>query len=95
MSYKKKLLKNKICQICKKSTNKKYCSKKCKNIAARLRQRENEQMCWRCKKATGACSWSKELKPVDGWVAEPIMLKDDEGIIRTYNIILCPEYEEE
>ena len=28
-------------------------------------------ICWDCKKATtGECSWSKNLKPVDGWKAK-------------------------
>lgn len=29
-----------------------------------------QTLCWSCKNACGGCSWSKSLKPVEGWVAE-------------------------
>lgn len=61
--------------------------------------RENEQLCWCCAKATGAnnnwCSWSRDLKPVDGWKAIPVTQKPQYGCkntIHTYQIIECPEF---
>ena len=30
----------------------------------------SQTLCWDCKFATGGCSWSDRLEPVEGWVAE-------------------------
>ena len=44
-----------------------------------------QSICWDCKKSTtGECSWSKELKPVEGWTA-----KENEG---SYCVKKCPEF---
>ena len=43
-------------------------------------------LCWNCAKATGGCSWSDMLKPVDGWVAEE-NAKDN---MVTYAVMECP-----
>ena len=75
-----------------KSSKKKYCSRECKLMAFQLKRQQNEQLCWSCQKACGRCSWSKNLTPVKGWEATPVMVKDDEGNIRTYHITSCPEY---
>ena len=53
---------------------------------------EEDQPCWTCSKACGKCSWSKNFEIVKGWDAEPIMVKDKEGDIRSYKIKRCPEY---
>ncbi len=48
----------------------------------------NEQLCWSCKNACGACSWSRCLQPVKGWKAVKVQRRDGE----TYHIEECPEY---
>ena len=43
-------------------------------------------LCWDCKNSTtGVCRWSRRLKPVHGWEAEPG--KNDSVIV-----IKCPEF---
>lgn len=34
----------------------------------------NDQLCFSCAKACGNCSWSSQLIPVDGWIAENTVL---------------------
>jgi len=42
-------------------------------------------LCWDCKNATtGACRWSRVLKPVKGWVAEETK--------NGYIVYECPEF---
>ena len=86
-----------ICGCCgkrflSKSNVKKYCSKDCAREAAKIRRRENGQLCWRCKNACGGCSWSQCLKPVDGWTAIPTIIHDDGGDFSSYDIKKCPEF---
>ena len=58
---------------------------------------KKEQKCWTCKHATNKykkCSWSKELKPVEGWTAEEVPPKA--GVTNAdgwYRVINCPLYE--
>lgn len=72
--------------------NERYCSKKCK--ADDLSK--GGQICWHCQRATGGCSWSRSLTPVDGWIAEPRIIRDYDTILReykeihTYKIKFCP-----
>lgn len=80
----------KICECCgkrflSKSKMKKYCSNECKREI-------REQLCWRCKNACGGCKWSKELKPIDGWVAEFTIVGDSMGSFSSYKIKKCPEF---
>lgn len=87
----------KICECCgkrfpHKSINRKYCSIECAREKRLQRQMEKDQICIYCKNACGGCNWSKYLKPVFGWIATPIMVKDKEGEIRSYDIIKCPEF---
>lgn len=55
------------------------------------------QPCWTCKKCHGDCSWSrKDPEPVPGWDATPTVKKKGgrkAGIMRSYAIHSCPEYE--
>ena len=67
-----------------------FCSKKCRMEARSEQVNDKGQICWICKKATGKCSWSKYFQPVEGWIAEPIIVKDKEGNFRSYKIISCP-----
>lgn len=91
------MMRGRICEFCgerfySRSVHKKYCSEFCRRSAAIARQMEKEQLCWRCKNACGKCSWSRELQPINGWDAEPVMVEDGEGNIRSYKIKKCPEY---
>lgn len=86
-----------VCENCGKmfvtrSANKKYCSFECKMESIQIRRESMGQICWNCKNATGHCSWSKCKKPIEGWVAFPVITKDREGGIRTYNIKSCPQF---
>ena len=89
----------KFCEYCgdkfiTKSETKKYCSKRCVKEAAKQRQQGREQLCWRCKKACGGCSWSSSFKEVDGWDAEATIVKDEKGAFSSYKIYKCPEFVE-
>lgn len=44
-------------------------------------------LCWDCENAVGWCSWSKDLKPVDGWTAEYVPDKD------SYYVEACPQFQ--
>lgn len=72
--------------------NKRHCSKRCE--ADELSR--GGQICWKCKNATGGCSWSAFLKPVEGWEAEPRIIRNYDNTlhiykeIHTYKIIHCP-----
>lgn len=44
-------------------------------------------LCWNCSKATGGCSWSKSLLPVDGWDAEETDV--------SFKVNACPEFEKD
>ena len=47
---------------------------------------KRETLCITCAKVCrGACSWSRDLEPVDEWVAEENS--------RGYQVISCPDYE--
>lgn len=81
--------------------NQKYCCARCrktdmdKPIGIRKYtwrngndKKETGQMCWYCKNATGNCSWSRNLTPVDGWDAEKTYNVDGSS----YRIKFCPEF---
>ncbi len=51
-----------------------------------------ETLCWGCKKAIGGCSWADKLKPVEGWDAEPTIVKDADGDFESFLVKTCPEY---
>ena len=90
---------SKVCVVCgkrfySKSTLVNHCSKTCQEIAKEERRNKREQLCCRCQNACGGCSWSRKFVPVDGWVANPTIIKDSEGDITSYRIISCPEFVE-
>lgn len=72
---------------------KKYCSKRCKSESLQLQREKDGQLCWRCNNACGGCLWSKKLKPIKGWTAVPVTIKDSMGDISTYKITDCPQFE--
>ena len=54
------------------------------------------QLCWKCKKACGKCSWSRSFVPVAGWTAKETKIHNNQtNIISTYLIIDCPQFDEE
>ena len=88
----------KKCELCgkifpSKTLFRKYCSKKCRLTAYEERANEMGQICWRCKNATGNCSWSRDLKPIKGWQATKSLKKDDMGQpYSSYRITYCPQF---
>lgn len=89
----KTLKKTKICEVCSKEFQgadyRRYCSARCRTISLNSTYNKNMQLCWTCQRATGFCSWSARLKPVEGWNAKKVVLGD--GNI-TYKIKACPLY---
>ncbi len=64
-----------------------YTRHKCGN---RKGGRSGDSLCWQCSNATGGCSWSDRLEPVEGWsVARK---KYTEGILTI--VMSCPEFQE-
>lgn len=47
-------------------------------------------LCWECANATGNCSWSSKLVPVEGWVAKPVKKKDG---LDSFCVYICPKFE--
>lgn len=55
--------------------------------------RRKHTKCWDCAKATGGCSWSDHLIPVQGWAAVPTELKNSKMSVvedGSYIVIDCP-----
>ena len=52
----------------------------------------NYTKCWTCKKACGGCCWSREFKPVPGWIAIPTHHPTNGEHAESYHVISCPEY---
>jgi YHS domain-containing protein len=52
------------------------------------------QLCWSCARCVGFCSWSKELKPVEGWTAKCTTLHHSNAEQKfetaSYYITACP-----
>ena len=62
----------------------------------------SQSLCWICANAvpnadgTRGCSWSQELKPVEGWEAEKVYNSNVARVARpdfSYKVIKCPEFE--
>ena len=49
-------------------------------------------ICWKCRRASGGCSWSRNFVPVKGWDAKEKTMKK---IGLTYLVKSCPEFEED
>lgn len=48
-----------------------------------------DQLCFSCLNSDGKCSWSKNFTPIEGWNAEPKVVR---GGIETFRIYSCPKY---
>ena len=55
---------------------------------------KEDQLCWSCTNACGACSWSAELLPVKGWTAR-VVPREWSRVETTYAITACPLYVKE
>ena len=88
----------KNCKLCgriflTRSKTRKYCSKKCRIEGVANNCDTKGQICWMCQNSTGKCSWSRELKPVEGWEAEPTIIRNKDGdIYDSYKITYCPQF---
>ena len=53
-------------------------------------------LCWKCKHASGtkACKWATKARPIEGWTAEPSIIRYFWGDINSYSISDCPKFEE-
>ena len=57
----------------------------------------SQQLCWRCRRACGGCSWSQRLQPVPGWTATHMRRRTGHSrggavMMDTYSIKACPEF---
>lgn len=58
-------------------------------------------ICWKCRNAvptaTSGCSWSRDIVPVPGWVAEKHTTPhaNDGGMITAYCVDYCPEFQKD
>lgn len=87
-----------------------YCTPKCRDrhyysLEREYRQRQiekkrkytehsNSTLCWKCKNATGGCSWSQDFTPVEGWDAKRTRIRLEKGTKHTESFIVkkCPEF---
>ena len=53
------------------------------------------QPCWTCKNCYGDCNWSRDFKPVPGWIAQKTFIESNEEYADSYKILYCPEYMED
>lgn len=51
---------------------------------------QGQQPCITCRNCYDGCSWARTLTPVKGWIAEPNIHR---GVLWSWRIIECPEYE--
>lgn len=54
--------------------------------------KEKFNMCINCKNYSKGCSWSEELKPVEGWVAVETVTYDKQP---SFEIKYCPKFQED
>ena len=65
-----------------------------KNYPVEVLQKFKCQLCTTCARASGFCSWSRKLVPVEGWDAEPTSVKavSNNGSYESYRVKTCPLY---
>ena len=60
-----------------------------------IQPRQANTLCWTCQNATGKCSWSARLEPVEGWKAKKIKVKGNfytQQKVDSYIVKKCPQY---
>lgn len=50
-------------------------------------------LCWDCEKSFGRCSWSKDFVPVKNWKAKPTKILSAYGLVDSFDVYECPEFE--
>lgn len=102
----------KVCEKCGNKyfavkQNQRFCCKNCRISAEYERKKKNYkkkgrenpktgQICWRCQRACGKCSWSRFGILPDGCVVRPSFKKEKDGYVRrTYRITMCPKFLED
>ena len=62
----------------------------------------SEQPCWWCVNAygTGNCPWANNLKPVEGWNANKIIIRNTNcdkkySLVSSFKISNCPHFKDE
>ena len=59
-------------------------------------KRTKTTLCWKCSRACGRCSWSKNFTPVEGWVAVKTKVREShEGAIDSYVVLKCPLFDDD
>ena len=53
----------------------------------------SKSLCWKCSRATGFCSWSRDFEPVQGWDAVQTVIKSSDGNVDSYEVKSCPLFE--
>lgn len=57
---------------------------------------EKSTICWKCQKACGNCSWSREFKPVEGWEATQTKVYSNvDSRVDSYIVHKCPEFKKD
>lgn len=52
-----------------------------------------QSICWDCANATGNCSWSAALEPVEGWKVKKGKRIASDGIEYTaHTVLACPQF---
>lgn len=50
-------------------------------------------LCWYCRNAYDACSWSRDGTPVHGWAAvKDLRLEPGGAIVRSFTVLRCPAF---
>lgn len=58
----------------------------------KAKERRNRQtICWECSRLD--CPWMQDSIPVKGWIAEPSVIKNKNGDIKSFCVMQCPMYE--
>lgn len=59
-------------------------------------RRKKMTLCWKCSRACGKCSWSKNFTPVEGWRAKPTQVRESHaGTIESYIVYDCPLFDDD
>lgn len=55
-------------------------------------QKKTANICIDCGRNASECSWLFNLKPIDGWTANPFVINCDGYKKLSYNVVTCPKY---
>ncbi len=63
---------------------------KCERKHKKKDKRTKNTLCWKCLRYN--CPWIQNATPIKGWTAEPTVVKNKNGSMRSYHVIACPLY---